>query len=86
MNLLDHFILLVGSNGGDLTFVGIDTPAGIDGAARIRRPLPVVVTSDNAIYERKLFVQVSLQYRKTLRERLDCNVIVFQSSQEPGRH
>ena len=80
--MLVLFILLVGSNGGDPTSVLIETRSGIDAAARIRRPSPVVVTSDDAIfiYELKLSVQVLLEYRKTLRERLDCNVIVFQSS------
>ena len=78
--MLVLFILLVGSNGGDSTSVVTETRSGIDAAARIRRPSPVVVTSNNAIYELKLSVQVLLEYRKTLRERLDCNVIVFQSS------
>ena len=78
--MLVLFILLVGSNGGDSTNMLIETRSGIDAAARIRRPSPVVVTSNNAIYELKLSVQVLLEYRKTLRERLDCNVIVFQSS------
>ena len=78
--MLVLFILLVGSNGGDPTSVLIETRSGTDVAARIRRPSPVVVTSGNAIYELKLSVQVLLEYRKTLREHLDCNVIVFQSS------